>query len=72
MNFTTTKTSVACECGGRHNNVPSIKHKHIQSYKHTTWRFQCLCAELLTLTDRREKIRCLLELRELVRTGKVQ
>jgi hypothetical protein len=72
MQFTTTTTSVVCACGGRHNNVPDIRRRHMETYKHMTWVFQSLCEEFLSMSSQQEKVRQLLRMRDVMRTGKVK
>ena len=70
--FTRTNESVACACGGRHNNVPNIVRRHGETKKHSTWMFQQLSMELLTLPDRPSRVLRLLQMRQLLRAGRVK
>lgn len=72
MEFVPTSVSVTCACGGRHSNVPDIRRRHRETYKHTTWMFQSLCEEFLTLKSRDEKVKHLLRMRDVLRTGRVK
>ena len=72
MQFATTRSSVDCPCGGRHCNVPEIRQRHTNTYKHQTWMFQTLCEEFLTLTSRQDKVKLLLKMRDVLRRGKVK
>ena len=45
--FHTSYESVDCECGGRHNNVPSTRQKHFETRKHRTWRWRVLCSAFI-------------------------
>ena len=64
------RESVPCACGGRRSNIPDVIRRHNETYKHTTWQFQRLCCELLT-ADRKTAVALLMEMRALVRTGRV-
>ena len=71
MEYRTTRESIPCECGGRTRSIPSMITKHGNTYKHATWRFKNLCCELLSAEDRGKKVPLLLEMRDLVRSGRV-
>ena len=71
MEYTTQTTSVACECGGRHQRTPSIEQQHKNTRKHLTWVFQDLSLKLLEAAERREKVVILKDLKRVVLTGKV-
>ena len=62
--FVTSYESHACACGGRHNEVPSIKTKHEATLRHRRWRWERLCEAMLTegLT-RADKVQLLRESR---------
>lgn len=70
--FTPTRETRPCACGGRHSNIPDIIRRHSETKKHTTWMFQQLCLELLTLPDRESKVLRLMRMRDLLRSGKVK
>jgi hypothetical protein len=67
--YRTTRESVVCECGGRRSNVPDIVRRHNETKKHTLWFFQRLSAEFLSTECRAERVACLLQMREMVRSG---
>lgn len=69
--YRTTRESVDCECGGRRNNIPDMVVRHNNTSKHSTWRFKNLCCELLTAEDYKQKLPLLMEMRNLVRSGRV-
>ena len=69
--YRTTRESIDCDCGGKRSSIPDIVARHNNTYKHTTWRFKCLCCELLTAEDRGKKLPLLREMRDLVRSGRV-
>jgi len=70
--FTPNDVSTPCACGGRTCRTPSILTKHQTTKKHTTWEFQSLCLEFLAVETRQDKVRCLLRMRDLLRTGRVK
>lgn len=72
MEFKTTRSSVDCPCGGRHCNVPEIRQRHANTYKHQTWIFQTLCEELLRASSRADKVKLLLKMRDVLLNGKVK
>ena len=45
--FQTTYESRPCPCGGRRNEIPSIKLKHEATLRHRTWRWERLCEAML-------------------------
>jgi len=69
--YKTNRETFQCECGGRRSNIPDVIRRHGETYKHTTWRFQCLCQEMLTTEDSKHKVSLLKEMRDLIRSGKV-
>ena len=70
--FTPLSVTRPCECGGKSAHTPSIRAKHQNTMKHTTWEFQQLCLTLLKAETRDERVKCLLRMRDLVRTGRVK
>jgi hypothetical protein len=36
-----------CPCGGRRNEIPSVKLKHEATLRHRKWRWECLCEAML-------------------------
>lgn len=65
--FQTTYESRACACGGRRNEIPSVKIRHDATRKHKTWRWQTLCEAMLDSSLSRDaKIAMLREMRDLV------
>jgi len=64
--------SYTCECGGRKSDTPEIFSRHGKTYKHQTWEFNRLCLELLKAETYKQKIPLLIEMRKLVRTGRVR
>ena len=71
MEYTTRNTSVACECGGRHQQTPSIEQQHKNTRKHLTWVFQNLSLKLLEAAEKTEKVVILKDLKRVVLTGRV-
>ena len=45
--FQTTYESRPCPCGGRRNEIPSIKLKHEATLRHRSWRWERLCEAML-------------------------
>jgi hypothetical protein len=45
--FQTTYESRPCPCGGRRNEIPTIKAKHEATLRHRTWRWERLCEAML-------------------------
>lgn len=72
MNHTLTRTSVPCDCGGKRANIPDIVRRHNQTYKHSTWRFECLCNDLVEAQDHKNAVSILLKMRDLIRSGRVK
>lgn len=72
QSFQPTRVSVSCPCGGRHSNIPENKQRHANTYKHTTWLFESLCAEFLTLSEQRDRVKYLVQMRDILRTGRVK
>lgn len=64
--------SYTCECGGRKSDTPEIFSRHGNTYKHQTWQFNRLCCELLAAESVKQKIPLLLEMRKLIRSGRVR
>ena len=56
--FKTTYESRPCVCGGRRNEIPSIKSKHDATLRHRRWRWERLCEAMLQEgTDKRAILR---------------
>lgn len=70
--FTPTTEPIPCACGGRHNRVPDQVRRHQETKKHSTWMFHRLCEELLTLPDRQSKVLRILQMRQLLKAGRVK
>jgi hypothetical protein len=64
--FKTTYESRPCACGGRHNEIPSIKSKHEATLRHRTWRWERLCEAMLGAMTHAEKRAILRESRTLL------
>ena len=56
-----------CGCGSS-----AVSRKHKNTYKHTTWEFQRLALEMLEITDRKQKVGKLIQMRTIIRTGRVR
>jgi hypothetical protein len=69
--FTTTRHSVQCECGGRRSNVPDVVRRHNETKRHLAWMFQKLGVEVAETKCKASKVACLLQMRELLRSGLV-
>ena len=69
--FTPTRVSIDCQCGGRHSRIPEVVTRHHNTKKHKTWEFKSLCVELLGMTSRGDKVKCLIRMRDLLRSGRV-
>lgn len=69
--FKSTRESRPCACGGRVQAIPDVVRRHGETKKHTTYEFGRLSMELLTLTDLADKKKVLIQLRSLLRTGRV-
>ncbi len=56
--FKTTYESRPCECGGRRNEIPTIRAKHEATLRHRRWRWERLCEAMLEDgTDKRAILR---------------
>jgi hypothetical protein len=65
--FQTTYESRPCPCGGRRNEIPSNKLNHLETKRHTQWRWRSLCEAFLDLSLPREtRIAMLKEMKTLV------
>lgn len=72
MQYTTTRESVPCECGGRRSNIPDVVRRHNETKKHLNWLFQRLSQEAANTENKGERVACILQMREMVRSGLVE
>lgn len=64
--FKTTYESQPCECGGRHNLVPSVVLTHRATKRHQNWElWKSLCIRMLDDISKEEKRAMLKELKVL-------
>lgn len=55
MDYTTTRTSQDCPCGGRASNIPDVVRRHSETRKHMLWLWQMKCEEMSNAIDRQER-----------------
>jgi len=70
--FTTTRQTVSCECGGRRSNIPDVVRRHNETKKHLVYVFQKLSEESAETKCKASRVACLLQMREMLRSGLVE